>query len=111
MHSVEILHRDNKELPQTLIQWFMTEYLSDWSVDLTLIHLDLSDEGVDGWCMREDDVEFIIQIDENLTGDEYRRTLLHEMYHMYQHLKEIPRCEMCAYESEQINLDRFSDSL
>jgi hypothetical protein len=61
--------------------------------------------------MREDDVEFIIQIDENLTGDEYRRTLLHEMYHMYQHLKEIPRCEMCAYESEQINLDRFSNSL
>jgi len=88
----------------------MTEYLSDWSVDLTLIHLDLSDEGVDGWCMREDDTEFIIQIDENLTGDEYRRTLLHEMYHMYQHLKEIPRCEMCAYESEQQNLDRFSNS-
>jgi Zn-dependent peptidase ImmA (M78 family) len=111
MHSVEILHRDNKELPQTLIHWFMREYLSDYSIDLTVVHMDLSDEGVDGWCMREDDIEFIIQIDENLTDDEYRRTLLHEMYHMYQHLKRISRCEMCAYGSEQQNLDKFSNSL
>lgn len=86
----------------------MREYLSDHSIDLTVVHMDLSGEGVDGWCMREDEIEFIIQIDENLTGEEYSKTLLHEMYHMYQHVKEIPRCEICAYLSEKENLDKFS---
>ena len=111
MHSVEILHRDKKDFPNHLVEWFMREYLSNYSIDLTVVHMDLSNEGVDGWCMREDDIEFIIQVDENLTGDEYNRTLLHEMYHMYQHVKNIPRCEICAHMSEQINLDKFPDTV
>ncbi len=86
----------------------MTEFCSNHSIDLTVVHMDLSDEGVDGWCMRESDHEFIIQVDEKLEGAEYSKTLLHEMYHMFQHLNNIPRCEMCARMSEQHNLDRFN---
>ena len=52
----------------------MGEYLSDYGIDLTVVYMDLSDEGVTGWCMREHDNEFIIQIDENLRGDEHTRT-------------------------------------
>lgn len=94
-----------------LIEWFLMEYLSDYSVDLTVVYMDLSDEGVDGWCMREDDHEFIIQIDERLDGAEHTKTILHELYHMFQHLKNIPRCERCARMSEQQNLDRYTKGL
>jgi Zn-dependent peptidase ImmA (M78 family) len=87
------------------------EYLSDYSVDLTVVYMDLSDEGVDGWCMREEDHEFIIQIDERLDGAEHTKTILHELYHIFQHLKNIPRCEMCANLSEEQNLDRYTKGL
>jgi len=33
-----------------------------------VVHMDLSDEGVCGWMMREDEHEFIIQIEESLEG-------------------------------------------
>lgn len=108
MHCIEIIPSfDPVPRSKPLIQWFMTEYLSDHGVDLTVVYMDLSDEGVDGWCMREDDNEFIIQIDENLKGDEHDRTLLHECYHMYQHMLNIPRCEICAHLSEDLLLDKY----
>jgi hypothetical protein len=87
------------------------EYLSDYSIDVSVVFMDLSDEGVCGWCLREEDHEFIIQIDERLDGAELSKTILHELYHCYQHLKGIPRCERCARISEQQNLDRYTKGL
>ena len=52
-----------------------------------------------------------IQIDEKLEGAEHTKTVLHELYHVFQHLHNIPRCEMCARMSEQHNLDRFKKTL
>ena len=111
MHSIEIFSDRHKPFCKTLCHCFMGEYLSDHSIDLTVVHIDLTDEGVDGWCMRESDYEFIIQIEETLQGNEYKKTLLHELYHTYQHLLNIPRCEICANLSEQQNLDRFLKTL
>jgi hypothetical protein len=70
--------------------------------------MDLSDEGVCGWCMRDDDNEFMLQIEKTLTGEEHDKTILHELYHCYQHMMNIPRCEMCSYMSEEINLERYN---
>ena len=109
VHSIEILSDRHKPFCEPLCRWFMGEYLSNYSIDLTVVHMDLSDEGVDGWCMRESDYEFIIQIEETLQGDEYKKTLLHELYHLYQHMLNISRCEMCAHLSEKINLDRYKN--
>jgi len=92
-----------------LLEWFMTEYLSDHSVDLTVVYMPLSDEGVMGWFLIEDDHEFVIQIDENLRGDEHDRTLLHELTHMKQYLLGLPRCELCTYFQEDELLDRYKD--
>ena len=94
-----------------LLSGFTTEYLSNYGLDITVVYMDLSDEGVDGWCMREDDNEFLIQIEEKLEGAEHTKTVLHELYHVFQHLHNIPRCEMCARMSEQFNLDRFKKTL
>jgi len=112
MHSIEVVPSWNPVAScKPLLHWFMGEYLPDHSIDLTVVYMDLSDEGVDGWCMREEDNAFIIQIDENLEGDEHTKTLLHECYHMYQHMMNIPRCEICANLSEDLLLDKFKKTL
>ena len=110
MHSVEIIPSFTT-VPdcKPIVDWFMGEFLEDFSVDLTVVYMDLSDEGVTGWCMREENHEFLIQIDENLKGDEYSKTLIHELYHMFQHLLNIPRCEICAYLSEDLLLDKYQN--
>lgn len=110
MHSIEVI-RPPSDYPEEVIKWFMREYLSNHGIDLTVVYMDLSDEGVDGWCMREDGHEFIIQIDERLDGAEHTKTILHELYHMFQHVNNIPRCERCARMSEQQNLDRYTKGL
>jgi len=107
MHSIEVLG-GSETLCRDLFHWFMMEYLGNHSIDLTVVHMDLTDEGVCGWMMRESDYEFIIQIEETLEGNEYTRTLLHEMYHIMQHVLNISRCETCAYLSEKINLDKLN---
>ena len=89
----------------------MKEYLSDFSLHVCVVYMDLSDEGVCGWCMRDDDNEFMLQIDHNLSGEEHDRTVLHEMYHVFQYMNNIPRCEMCAYMSESQSLDKISKTL
>ena len=110
MHSIEVVPSFTP-VPscKPLLHWFMGEYLSDHGIDLTVVYMDLSDEGVTGWCMREEDIEFIIQIDESLRGDEHDKTLLHECYHMYQHLMGISRCEICANLSENLLLDKYNN--
>lgn len=111
VHAIEVVRpssNTSETLCRELFHWFMMEYLGDYSIDLTVVHMDLTDEGVDGWCMRESDYEFIIQIEETLEGNEYTRTLLHEYYHLMQHVLNISRCETCAYLSEKINLDKLN---
>lgn len=110
MHSVSVIGEGPRTSCKDVIHWFMKEYLFNYSIDLTVVHMDLSDEGVDGWCMREDEQEFLIQIDENLEGEEHTRTILHECYHVMQHVLGISQCEICAQMSEQINLDKYNQS-
>ena len=111
MHSIEVLSETSRTSCKGVVQWFMMEYLSDYGIDLTIQFLNLKDEGVDGWCLRESNHEFLIQIEETLEGEELTRTCLHECYHMYQHLNNIPRCEICAHLSETLSLDKYQKTL
>ena len=112
MHCISINLPDHPVTDcKPLIDWFLMEYLSDYSVDLTVVYMNLSDEGVDGFCQRLSDYEFLIEIDHRLDVPELSKTILHEMHHVFQHLKNIPRCEMCANLSEEQNLDRYTKSL
>tara|TARA_R110000868_G_scaffold357500_2_gene619017 strand:- start:246 stop:578 length:333 start_codon:yes stop_codon:yes gene_type:complete len=107
MHCIEIIPETSMSTCMGTLEWFLMEYLSNFGIDLTVEHLDLSDEGVTGWCMKIGPCEYVIQIHQDLIGDEYTKTLLHEMYHVYQHLNGMPQCEMCAYMSEDQNLDKL----
>ena len=53
VHSIEVVPSFTP-VPscKPLLHWFMGEYLSDYGIDLTVVYMDLSDEGVSGWCMR-----------------------------------------------------------
>ena len=110
MHSVEVI-RQPQSFPSHLVEWFMSEYLSDYSIDLVVVHMDLSREGVTGWCERLSDYEFLIEIDDRLEGPELSKTILHELTHCLQHLKGIPRCETCCMLSEELYLERYGKSL
>jgi len=107
MHCIEVLPEDSIISCKGTVDWFLMEYLFNFGIDLTVEHLDLSDEGVTGWCMKIGPCEYVIQIHNSLVGDEYTSTILHELYHVYQHLYKLPQCEMCAYQAEQQLLDKY----
>ena len=113
MFSIDITNQSDHPIPdcKPLIDWILMEYLSDYSVDLTVVYMNLSDEGVDGFCQRLSDYEFLIEIDHRLDGPELSKTILHELTHCLQHLKGIPRCETCCMLSEELYLERYGKSL
>ncbi len=110
MHCITIEPEESTRHCGSIIDWFLMEYLSDYGIDLTVEHLDLSDEGVTGWCMKIGVNEYVIQVHNQLEGEEYTSTILHELYHVYQHLKKQPQCEICAYKAEQMLLDRITNT-
>lgn len=109
MHSVEVTNQSNH--PTSLVDWFLMEFLYDYSIHVSFVYTDLSREGVTGWCERLSDYEFLIEIDDRLEGPELSKTILHELTHCLQHLKGIPRCETCCMLSEELYLERYGKSL
>tara|TARA_R110001606_G_C15382705_1_gene650600 strand:+ start:118 stop:450 length:333 start_codon:yes stop_codon:yes gene_type:complete len=107
MHLIETYPPGSEIACSSVVEWFLMEYLSDWGLDLTVEHIDLSEEGTTGWCMKLGRCEFIIQIHKDLKGNEYTSTILHELYHVYQHLNNLPQCEICAYQAEKQLLDKY----
>ena len=88
MHSFEIIPSNHSTLAtESVVEWFLCRYLSDHVLDLTVEHTDLNEDGVMGWCMSNDNGEFHIQVHNDLKTDEYIMTLIHELYHVMQHLE------------------------
>ena len=108
MHCTEILSAPSETLCKGLLDWFLMEYLSDYGLDIVVDHKDLSSEGVYGWCIREGDNEFLLEIHNDLSEEEYTKTILHELYHVYQHMTNQPQCELCANLMEKLLLDKYS---
>ena len=105
MHYIECTE-GTRETAWSVSQWFMKEYLSNYSVFLTIEDRDLSDEGVDGWCIKETSNEFLIQLHNGLEYD-YIPTLLHELHHVLQHLEGREQDEYEAYCQEVELLDKY----
>ena len=107
MHCIEF--DDNvRDLAEDVVLWFLREYLPKGLFFLTVEEKDLSEEGVDGWCIRETHNEFLIQIDRNiLIPSFYIRVLLHELFHMYQYYNELDTNEDETLEQEHILLNKY----
>ena len=72
-------------------EWFVNEYLSRYNIDINIHHCRLVNrEGVYGWCWATDcdyrPREFDIEIHNQLPIHMYIETLLHELWHVYQHV-------------------------
>ena len=108
MHYLEILPEASVCSCEPIVRWFLMEYLSDYGLDITITHKDLSGEGVYGWCMRVDESEFEIEIHNDLSHDDYMKTLMHELYHVYQYRTNKSQCELCAATMETVLVDKYS---
>jgi len=79
MHSIEL--ENTRPSCEGVVTWFLKEYLPNEFFFLVVEEKDLSGEGVMGWCVRETENEFLIQIHSGL-NEEYTSILLHELEHM-----------------------------
>ena len=96
-----------------VLKWFKGKYLPRHHLEISVIHKSLKDEGVTGWCMVEGSTSkprsFLLEIDSHLSEKNYSKTLLHELWHVYQHVKGLPQCEEEAYRMEDILYKELSD--
>ena len=74
-----------------IVLWFVAKYLPRHKLDITINHRGLLREGVFGWCTVVDcdyrPREFEIELHNRMDPIQYTQTLLHELWHVYQHVK------------------------
>lgn len=80
-----------KHICQDVTTWFLNKFLPRHKINIEILHRGLKNEGVYGWCTVQDcdwrPRNFLIEIQCNLSEKYYIQTLLHELYHCYQHVK------------------------
>jgi len=72
-----------------VVAWFVGKYLPRHKLDITINNRGLLREGVFGWCSAESGSrprEFEIELHNRMDVELYTRTLLHELWHVYQHV-------------------------
>jgi hypothetical protein len=76
---------------ENIVMWFVGKYLPYHKLDITVNHRGLLCEGVYGWCSVEDcnyrPRAFEIELHNKMDALHYTQTLLHELWHVYQHVK------------------------
>ena len=96
-----------------VLRWFKGKYLPRHHLDISIIHRSLKEDGVVGWCMVEGSTSrpgsFLLEIDSQLSGENYSKTLLHELWHVYQHVKGTPQCEDEAVRMEEVLYKELSN--
>jgi hypothetical protein len=102
-----------QQLASQVFSWFASQNdLRD--VNVELFHVDLTDDGVFGWCEQCGDNEFLISIHNELSESDYVITLLHELVHVTQTLRELFDDEEREHEAQQLEhvfFDQFSSYL
>ena len=81
----------NKSLCEDVVNWFISKYVPKHKIEIEIVHRGLKREFVYAWCSVQDcdwkPRNFLIEIQSNLSQKDYIQTLLHELYHCYQHIR------------------------
>ena len=81
----------SKRRCERIVNWFVDKHLSRYKLTINVDHKRLLSEGIFGWVWAADcdyrPREFEIEIHNRLTPKDYIQTLLHELWHVYQHVK------------------------
>ncbi len=84
-------YRYSQKRCEDIVLWFIANYLPRHKLDIIVNHRGLVREGVIGWCTVLDldsrPRDFEIEIHNRLNVETYTKTLLHELWHVYQHVK------------------------
>ena len=76
---------------ESIVTWFVDKYLPRHKIFVNVDHKGLLKEGVFGWQWSTDSDsrprEFEIEIHNRLSVEEYTKTLLHELWHVLQHVR------------------------
>lgn len=74
------------------VRWFVSKYLPRHHITIEVLHRSLKRDGVVGWCDINGRTykprEFLIELQSRLPEKDYIKTLLHELWHVYQFVKE-----------------------
>jgi hypothetical protein len=69
-----------KIICEDVLNWYSDTFLEQYDFDVTVLHTNLKYHSA---AMHStDDLEFVIEIDRNLSKEEYEKTLIHEMIHI-----------------------------
>ena len=81
----------SKKRCERIVNWFVDKHLSNYKLIINVDHKGLLREGVFGWVWAADcdhrPRDFEIEIHNRLDPKLYTETLLHELWHLYQHVK------------------------
>jgi len=81
----------SKKRCESIVHWFIAKYLPRHKLDIVVHHRGLLREGAYGWCTVTDcnwrPREFEIELHNRMDIELYTKTLLHELWHVYQHVK------------------------
>ena len=81
----------SKQRCERIVKWFVNTYLPRHKITINVEHLGLMRQGVFGWMWASDcdyrPREFEIELHNRMTPENYTKTLLHELWHVYQHVK------------------------
>lgn len=94
---------DVPDLYHDAVCWFAKEYLEGHSITIRLEEKDLD---VYGYCNHLEE-EFLIEINSSLDLKEKLTTLFHELYHVVQHINNLPRDEDECDSLQTVLLDNY----
>ena len=92
MHYLETTgYNYSKVRCERIVKWFVSAYLPLYKISISVDHLGLIRQGVFGWMWASDcdyrPREFEIELHNRMSPENYTKTLLHELWHVYQHVK------------------------
>ena len=81
----------SKKRCASIVNWFLDTYLPRHKIIVNVAHKGLLREGIFGWVWAADcdhrPRDFEIEIHNRLDPKLYTETLLHELWHLYQHVR------------------------
>ena len=81
----------SKQRCERIVKWFIKTHLPRHKITINVEHLGLMRHGVFGWMWASDcdyrPREFEIELHNRMSPENYTKTLLHELWHVYQHVK------------------------
>ena len=90
MLYLDITGKAPKRRCKKVVEWFKAKYMPNHHLDITVAHRGLKREHAQGFCTVMDcdhrPREFLIEMETTLKEQDYIIVLLHELWHVYQHV-------------------------